>query len=173
MSKPATFIMGIILLSSGLGLATNVLADPEGHMGYGHHQMKNGDYMDYDRHHSDYMPHHGCSKKGSEWKKDLSDTQRKEVDKLQLAYKKKKFLLKSKLKQAKVEFALLITEDSPDQSAINKKIDQIAKLKAEKLHLKANHKIQVRKVLTPEQRIKFDLAVLNKAYRDKERKHMR
>lgn len=173
MNKPGTFFLGIILLTGGLGLATNSLADPEDRMGYGRHHMGYGEHMGYGRHHSDEMPHHGYSRKGKEWKKTLTDEQRKEIDKLRLAYKKEKYLLKSKTKQAKVEFALLITEDSPDQSAINKKIDQLTKLKGDKLRLKAEHKIQVRKVLTPEQRVKFDMAVLNKAYKGKKKGHRR
>ena len=66
-------------------------------------------------------------------------------EELRLAYKRDKYLLKAKLKQAKVEFALLITTDSPNKSSISSKIDQIVKLKKEKLHLKENHKINIRK----------------------------
>lgn len=173
MNKPGTILLGIVLLTGGLGMATNSLADPEDRMGYGRHHMGYGEHMGYGRQYTDDMPHHGYEKKHNDWKRDLTDSQRKEIDKLRLSYKKKKYLLKSQLKQAKVEFALLITEDSPDQSAINKKIDQIAKLKSEKLRLKADHKIGVRKVLTPEQRVKFDMAVLKKAYEGKKRGHRR
>ncbi|WP_455199509.1 Spy/CpxP family protein refolding chaperone [Kaarinaea lacus] len=171
MNKPGIALLGIVFLTGSLGLATTSLADPEDHMGYGRHHIDRGEHMGYGQHHSDSMPHHGYGKKENSWKRDLSDEQRKEIDKLRLAYKQKKYLLKSKIKQAKVEFALLITQDSPDQSAINKKIDQITKLKSEKLRLKADHKISVRKVLTSEQRVKFDMAVLNKAYKGKGRGH--
>ena len=110
---------------------------------------------------------------GHSWKASLSDEQRKTVDKLRLAYKRDKYLLKAKLKQAKVELALLITKDSPEKSAINSKIDQIVKLKKEKLHLKANHKINVRRVLTEDQRVQFDLAVLKRMAKGKHGKGRR
>jgi Spy/CpxP family protein refolding chaperone len=170
MKQLSTITIGVVLLVTGLGLATNVLADEPGYgHGWGHH----GDEMGKMHHEGGYQHHEDGCKKDKSWKQDLSDSQRKEIDKLKLAYKQKKYLLKSQLKQANVEFALLITNDSPDQSAINKKIDAIAKLKADKLRLKADHKISVRKVLTPEQRVKFDMAVLEKAYSGKKKGHKR
>ena len=69
--------------------------------------------------------------------------------------------------QAKVELALLITSDSPSKKEINSKIDQVLKLKGEKMHLAADHKVEVRKLLTTEQRVSFDTHVLKKAYRGK------
>lgn len=174
MNRAGTIFPGIILLIGGLGITTNSMAESEDRTGYGRHHMVHGEQMGNGRHHSpDDMHHRGRSGKGGEWKRDLSDNQRKEVDKLKLTYKKQKYLLKSKIKQAKVELALLVTVDSPDQSAINKKIDQISTLKSEKLHLKTDHKIQVRKILTPEQRVKFDMAVLKKAYKGRKKGYRR
>ena len=61
----------------------------------------------------------------------------------------------------------VITSDNPKQDQINQKIDQIVKLKAEKMRLKAAHKIQVRSVLNEDQRVQFDMMMLKKAYKGK------
>ena len=103
------------------------------------------------------------------WKARLTDEQSTKISKLKLDYKKKKYPLKARMKQAKIELALLMTSDKPSPKAINKKIDQIVKLKKEKLQLKANHKIAVRKILNDEQRVKFDMKILKKAYHGKKR----
>jgi Spy/CpxP family protein refolding chaperone len=113
------------------------------------------------------MGHHGSS---HHWKATLSDEQIKEINKLKLDYKKKKYPVKAKLKQAKVELALLMTADSPKQKDIDKKIDQILKLKGEKMRLKTGFKISMRKVLNDEQRVMFDMHLLKKAYHGKKHK---
>ena len=160
-----TLTLGILLTTVGISIPLLATADPSSHhMGYG--GMHEGRMM-HDGSMGGYGPGHGS---GHSWKTSLTDEQRKKVDKLRLAYKQEKYLLKAKLKQAKVEFALLITEDKPSKSSIDKKIDQIIKLKKEKLRLKADHKINVRKQLSEDQRVQFDLAVLKKMSKGKHRK---
>jgi Spy/CpxP family protein refolding chaperone len=139
------------LAAGGLGISQTALADSHG-MGMGHMDGKQ------------YRMGHGGS---GCWRASLTDEQRKKLDPLRLEYKKKVYPLKAKIKQAKVELALLIGSDSPKQKDIDKKIDEIAKLKAEKMRLKATHKIAVRKLLTPEQKTKFDMKLLKKAYKGK------
>jgi len=154
-----TTLLTTALMSGGVGLATlgfSSLAMADQHRG-GQHEM---------RHDMHGKGHHG----GGHWKATLSDEQRKKLDKLKLDFKKKKYPIKAKLKQAKVALALLMTADSPNQGDINKQIDAILKLKGEKMRLKAAHKIKVRKLLTAEQRVKFDMHVLKKAYHCKKRK---
>ena len=107
--------------------------------------------------------HHGSGG----WKSSLTDDQQKKIARLKLQYKSKKYPLKAKMKQVKIELALLMTSDKPSQKAISKKIDQLVKLKSQKLHLKANHKIAVRKLLNEDQRVKFDMKILKRAYHGK------
>ena len=96
----------------------------------------------------------------------------KQIDKLHLDYKKEKLLLKTQLKQAKVELGLLITSDSPKKADTSKKIEEILKLKKSKMTLKVDHKIAVRKILNEEQRVAFDMHVLKNMYHGKRhRKH--
>lgn len=110
----------------------------------------------------------GCGMhRGSSWKSTLTAQQMKQVSKLKLSYKKKVYPIKTKIKQAKVELALLMTADKPSQKNIDKKIDEILKLKGKKMHQKAKHKIEVRKVLNEDQRVQFDMKILKKAYHGK------
>jgi Spy/CpxP family protein refolding chaperone len=137
------WILPIVALVSGTGISAGVFADSP-HSGHG--SMSPGMYM------------HGKS-----WMGDLTDEQQSKIDQLRLKYKQQKYLLKAKIQQAKTELALLITTDSPNQGAIDKKIDQIVDLKREKMKLKAGHKIEVRKLLTDAQRVHFDMHVLKRA----------
>ena len=142
-------VLSTALVGSGMVVANPALAGEHG-MG-GMHGKGHG--MSY---------HHGGG-----WKASLTDEQAKQVDKLRLAYKQKVYPIKAKIKQAKIELAMLITADSPKQKDIDKKIDDILKLKGEKMRLKAAHKISIRKLLTEEQQVQFDLHVLNKAAKGK------
>ena len=142
-------VLSTALMGGGLGLTGTALADTHGMHGMG--EMHGKGYGMY---------HHGGR---DSWKASLTDEQSKQIDKLRLAYKQKSYLLKAKIKQAKIELAMLITSNDPKQKDIDKKIDEILKLKGEKMRLKASHKISVRKLLTEEQRVQFDLHVLKKA----------
>ena len=137
------------LSSGGLVLNTAALADEQGmsQMG-GHHGMK-------------------C------WRASLTEEQSTKYAQLKLAFKQKVLPLKAKIKQAKIDLALLVGTDNPNQNAIDKKIDEIAKMKAEKMRLKTAHRIEVRKLLTPEQRVSFDMKLLKKASRDRKGSHHR
>jgi len=163
-----TLTLGFLIAAGGIGLPLLATADPSpgwerGEMHEGR-MMHEGRKMGGGMREGMYGARQGF---GHSWKASLTGEQRKKVDKLRLTYKRTKYLLKAKLKQAKIEFALLVTTDSPKKSAINSKIDQIVKLKKEKLHLKANHKISIRKLLTEEQRVQFDLAVLKRMAKGK------
>ena len=150
-----TAVLTTALVSGGLGYVAPALADQHGGM-HGMGEM----------HGKGHGMHHGGG-----WKASLTDEQEKQLDKLRLEYKQKVYPIKARIKQAKIELAMLITANSPNQKEIDKKIDEITKLKGEKMRIKAAHKIGVRKMLTEEQRVQFDLHVLNKAYKGKGHHH--
>lgn len=104
------------------------------------------------------------------WKASLTKDQQKQLNKIRLEHKKICYPVKARLKQAKVELALLMTSDSPKQKDLNKKVDEILKLKGEKMRLKVDKKIKIRKMLTEDQRVQFDMRVLKKAFHGKKGK---
>ena len=150
-----------LLLVAIMAITLTLPAVAAEHGGHGMHQMHgSGHGQGHGRHHGD-----------DGWKSTLTAEQSAQIDKLKLEYKKQAYPIKAKIKHAKVELALLISSDSPNQKDIDKKIEEIAKLKAEKMRVKSTHKIKVRKVLNDEQRVQFDLKLLKKAYSDKKGKH--
>lgn len=146
-------IVAASLALSGMGLAGNSQA-AQGMMGMHGKDM--------------HAKHHASS---HNWKSTLSDEQQAQYAKLKLAFKKQVLPVKAKLKQARIDKALLMTADSPNQKEINKKIDEILKLKGEKMRLKTEYKLNVRKMLNAEQRVAFDLYLLKKASHGKRCKH--
>ncbi|MDH5181073.1 MAG: periplasmic heavy metal sensor [Gammaproteobacteria bacterium] len=115
--------------------------------------------------------HHGKRSDGMDWKAGLNEEQSRQLATLKLEYKKQIFPLKLKLKEAKYELAVMIATDKPNQRDIDKKIDAIIKLKAEKMRLKVAHKIAVRKLLNNEQQVLFDLKLLKKGFHGKDGGH--
>ena len=133
-----------------------------GHMEKGGHSMKS---------------HHGEKSHGkgvyqaSCWTETLTEEQKAKRARMRLELKKVKYLIKAQIKVKKVELATLVTQDNPDQSAMEKKIDEILELKREKMRKKYAYKVALRNILTPEQRILFDMKMLKKAYKGKSYGH--
>lgn len=122
--------------------------------------------------HEDKAPHGNMGSKkegdgGACWMKSLTDEQKAKAAKMRLEYKKVKSLIKAQIKVKKVELVTLVTEDSPDQSAIDKKIDEILALKKQKMQKKYAYKIALRNMLTPEHRVSFDMNLLKKSLHGK------
>lgn len=129
-----------------------------GHMSGSGHVMQS--------HHSDRG--HGKSiYEASCWTETLTEEQKAKAAKMRLEFKKVKFLIKAQIKVKKVELATLVTQDNADQAAIEKKIEEILGLKREKMRSKYAYKVALRSMLTPEQRVLFDMKMLKKAYHGK------
>jgi len=139
----------------------NVSAEPAGYGG-GHgmkHHGGKGMQSGGGRHGGGHGPHIF----GTSWKDSLTKEQALQIDKLHLKKQKEGSVIKAKLKVAKMEMAILLVEDKPDQSKIDKKVKEILELKSKKMKLKNAHVIDMRKLLTEEQRVSFDIKVLSKA----------
>ena len=125
----------------------------------------------------DHSQHgHGMSKMhhDDDWHATLSKPQQIKVDKSHLTYLQKVSPVKAKIKAARIELALLVTKGTQNKDEIEKRdadiattVAEIARLTGEKMQLKAVHQIEVRAILNEEQRMKFDLHVLNKASQGK------
>ena len=90
---------------------------------------------------------------------------------LHLDFEKVKSRLLARITVNKVELATLMTQDNPDQNAIDKTIHEILELKKEKLQKKYMFKVNMRKMLTPEQRVLFDKQLFKKALNGKGHGH--
>ncbi len=156
---PTTLLILLTSLTYGPAFAESSSAK-------GPHEMKQGEQN---------KPHNsGSSRSGyhePRWKKDLSDEQRARLQALMLDHMKKKLPLKAKKKALKIDLALMVTTDKPDDKAIDKKINELLATKKQIMKLKYAHKTTVRKELSPEQRVLFDMHILKKSMRGKHRKH--
>ena len=133
-----------------------------GHAEKGGHSMKS--------HHGE-MSHGKSVYEASCWTETLTEDQKAKRAKMRLEFKKVKYLIKAQIKVKKVELATLVTQDNPDQNAIDKKIDEILELKKKKMQKKYAYKVALRNILTPEQRVLFDMKMLKKAYKGRGHGH--
>lgn len=146
----------VMLLSIIGGLGLSAVANAERGMGYG--GMKGG---------------MACGKGmyGACWKDTLTDEQRNKLAKIKLDHMKVQAPVKAKMKTVKVDLALLVTADKPDTAAINKKIDELTKLKNAKMKEKYRYIAAKRKILNNDQRVLFDMKVIKKAMKGKKKGH--
>ena len=94
---------------------------------------------------------------------DLTAEQKKQIQKLRLEHQKDVLPLKTKLKAAKLDMQSLILEEA-DQKTIDKKIEEIGKIKIELAKKKNAHRMKVRNLLTDEQKSVFDAHRMGKGH---------
>jgi Spy/CpxP family protein refolding chaperone len=81
----------------------------------------------------------------------LTDQQRKEVGDLRSEMAKQAIAQQAKVKTARLELADLFRADSPDQSAIDAKVGEIAKLQTQMRQARIDHWFAVNKLLNADQ----------------------
>ena len=101
------------------------------------------------------------------WKQSLDKAQKDKLKKMKVDFLKLKFPLKARIKTIKIDLAILAMADTPDQKAIDAKIDELLALKKQILKSKYAFKVSIRKELKPEQRAGFDKHQLKRAKRNK------
>jgi Spy/CpxP family protein refolding chaperone len=84
-------------------------------------------------------------------KLNLTDEQKKDVEKIHFDAEKQTIAQKAKVETARVELQQVLKADAPDKSAIEKKINEIASLKVQMHMIKVNSWFAVNKLLNPEQ----------------------
>ena len=134
-----TILLASALFGGGFGLSGMAFADQHG---AGYDKCEHG-------HHKGMHHHMG-------WMKGMSDEQRKQMEAMHEDLWKNMRALREKMQAAQQELNKQIATDNTDQKAIDQKIDEIVKLKKQKMQLMVKHKIAVRKILNKEQRTMFD-----------------
>jgi Spy/CpxP family protein refolding chaperone len=81
----------------------------------------------------------------------LTDAQKKDMGKLRADIEKRGVELRAKAETARIELRELLMSDTPDQSAIEKKMDDVAKREADLRMNRVNGWFETNKLLTPEQ----------------------
>jgi Spy/CpxP family protein refolding chaperone len=93
------------------------------------------------------------------WKETLTEEQKMKADKMHLELKKAMSILEAKTNLKEAELNDLITQDNPDTKAIQSNINDIMEIKKEMMIKKYDHMVEMRTILTPEQRLSFDLGL--------------
>ncbi|MDZ7374743.1 MAG: Spy/CpxP family protein refolding chaperone [candidate division KSB1 bacterium] len=89
------------------------------------------------------------------WSKlDLTEEQQAKLAELRLQFAKETLATRNELGVKRLELQQLLMADSPDQKAIEAKVDEIHKLQATLQKKRIAHHLAVWKLLTPEQRKK-------------------
>ncbi|MCF8378967.1 MAG: periplasmic heavy metal sensor [Bacteroidales bacterium] len=86
----------------------------------------------------------------------FTEEQQAKMQELRLEYAKNSLEIKNELKILTAEYNGMMTGDNQDLNAINKKIDQMQELKSELFKMHAKHRLDVRNLMTEEQKIQFD-----------------
>ncbi len=112
------------------------------------------------------MKHHAMKDRGMghlfgpHWKETLTDKQKMQADQMHLTLKKATSVPKALLSVKKAELNKLVVNKSPDIKAIHRKIDEIFELKREIMRKKYEHMVEMRSMLTPKQRVSFDMKLV-------------
>lgn len=86
----------------------------------------------------------------------LTEEQQKKIDALHVRHVKEVTGIKNQIKLKEAELRILETAEKPDKAAIEKKIDEIMNLKTQLAKVGATHRLEVRSLLTDEQKVFFD-----------------
>ena len=95
---------------------------------------------------------------------DLTEEQKLAIEKIRLEQKKEALTSIAELDAKRVKLTTLIASDNPDKAAIDKLIDEMAAIKANMQKKHAANMIQIRKLLTEEQKVYFDNHTLSKGF---------
>lgn len=97
----------------------------------------------------------GCDKMAAYL--ELNDEQKTKIEAMRLDQQKKMLPLKNELGEKEARMKTLSTAEVADMKAINSLIDEMAVIKTKMSKEGAAHHQEIRKILTAEQRIKFDM----------------
>jgi len=87
----------------------------------------------------------------------LTDDQKKKIHDLKTPFSKEVLPLSNQLSEKRAHLKTLETAEKTDLNAINSTIDEISQLQAQLMKKRAAHTQSIRKLLTDDQRIAFDM----------------
>lgn len=101
---------------------------------------------------------------------ELTEEQQTKMEAQRLAVQKTMLPLKNELNEKKARMRTLSSTENADMKAINSLIDDMGTIKTKMAKIRAEHHQEVRKMLTEEQRIKFDSNAGNRGQHKKGRR---
>jgi Spy/CpxP family protein refolding chaperone len=150
----SVLLLGSIAAIPGLGRAEMGMGPGDG----SHPMMRAG----AGTHPHGHMMHQDDGVAGRDWKVTLTEEQKAEIDWITLRLFPRQQLLKAQMDVKEAELNQLIVGDDVVEDQWQTKLDEFLQLKREYLANKYQRMIEVRQVLTPQQRVAYDLAVLSR-----------
>lgn len=89
--------------------------------------------------------------------KNLTNEQMNSIDKLKLSHRKEMLTARNILNEKQAHLKTLSTSDKVDMNSINSTIEEIGALKTDMMKKREAYKQEIRKLLTEEQRVTFDV----------------
>ncbi len=183
-------VMTLVSLLTLAGMFSAGVASSETERGARHHQhqMQRGEHHGAGgRHHEDHAAHHGRDRHRGHheahgrfmdkelfaryWESTLTPEQRTQVDQLRVNHAKASAPLRAKMGSIKMELAVLATAEEPETAMIQKHIDALLELKKGVMQQRYAHIAAIRKVLTQEQHVSYDMMILKHATKRKKGGH--
>jgi len=119
---------------------------------------------------SDKKPHHDGKAQtqkahhfSKHWAKTLSAEQKLSVDKMHLELGRHMAVLKAEEALKQKQLNVLTARDNADKTAIYAKIEELTAIGADILRQRYDHLLEMRAVLTAEQRISYDMGILKRS----------
>jgi Spy/CpxP family protein refolding chaperone len=98
---------------------------------------------------------------------DLTDAQQQQIEKIRLEHLKEMESIRSELQKLRSEYRLLLVADSYDRNKIKQKLAEISSVREKQELERADHFAEIRKMLTDEQKVKFDQFILSRGPGDR------
>lgn len=153
MKKP--IVLAILLLTPSLGFYNLSMASEKHEHG------------SHDKHATDKSKHGGAKKEKAHhftphWAKTLSKKQKIAVDQMHLDLDRELAVLKAQETLKQKELNTQTIGDKTKLSTINQEIDELMAIKNKILRHRYAHLIEMRQILTAEQRLSYDMAILKR-----------
>lgn len=94
------------------------------------------------------------------WVKTLNDDQKMHVDMMHLVLDRELVVLKAQEELIQKQINRLVAQDGASAHAINTKLDELMSIKKQILRSRYSHITEMRAILTPAQRISYDMETL-------------
>lgn len=107
------------------------------------------------------MPHdgHGLA---APWRASLTEDQKGEISWSHLRLRQNQSMLDARIALKEAEIDLIVTGEETGEEALQAAVEELTALEKEKALNHYRHMMEVRQLLTPQQRVSFDLGVLSR-----------
>lgn len=120
-----------------------------------HHEAPSADTASHDA-----AAHKSTHNFTDHWVKTLNGDQKTRVDIMHLELDRELVVLKAQEELVQKQINVLVTRDNTASSAVNTKIDELMGIKKQILRSRYTHILEMRAILTPAQRISYDMEIL-------------